>query len=101
MRMPTGRSRRYSMATREFVFIPYVRGNYPLHGRSCNSSLLDNDHVLFHEDFHDLSAWKDVFFPKISRHTVYRVERSGSESYLAAGAIHPLLCLSIRALRCL
>ena len=43
-----------------------------------------SDQVLFREDFNDLSAWKDVFFPKISRHTVYRVERSGSESYLAA-----------------
>ncbi len=43
-----------------------------------------SDQVLFREDFNDLSAWKDVFFPKISRHTVYRIERSGSESYLAA-----------------
>jgi len=33
--------------------------------------------VLFREDFNDLSAWKDVFFPKISQHTVYRTERSG------------------------
>src|SRR5208337_1337548 len=40
--------------------------------------------VLFREDFNDLSAWKDVFFPKISQHTVYRTERSGSGSYLVA-----------------
>jgi hypothetical protein len=43
-----------------------------------------SDQVLFREDFHDLSAWKDVFFPKIPQHTVYRVERSDSESYLVA-----------------
>jgi hypothetical protein len=36
------------------------------------------------EDFADLSAWKEVFFPKINRHTLYGIERAGADSYLAA-----------------
>jgi len=84
MRMPTCRSRRYSMTTREFVFIPMFVGIILFMVGAAIPAYSGNDQVLFREDFHDLSAWKDVFFPKISRHTVYRVERSGSESYLAA-----------------
>lgn len=40
--------------------------------------------ILFREDFTDLSAWKQVFFPKIKRHTAYGVEKEGNRSYLVA-----------------
>jgi len=40
--------------------------------------------VLFREEFNDLAAWKEVFFPKIPRHTVYAVERSDRGSSLVA-----------------
>lgn len=39
---------------------------------------------LFREDFDGLSSWKEVFFPKIPRHTIYGIEKAGSESYLVA-----------------
>lgn len=42
------------------------------------------DRVLFREDFNDLSAWKEVFFPKIPRHTFYGIEKSEAGSYLVA-----------------
>lgn len=42
--------------------------------------------TLFREDFQDLSAWKEVFFPKIQRHTSYGIERSGTGSYLVAAS---------------
>jgi hypothetical protein len=42
------------------------------------------DQVLFREGFSDLSAWKEVFFPKIPKHTFYGIEKNGSESSLVA-----------------
>ncbi len=47
-------------------------------------SVARSDQVLFREEFNDLSAWKEVFFPKIPKHTVYRTEKIGSESFLVA-----------------
>jgi hypothetical protein len=38
--------------------------------------------TLFQEDFRDLSAWKEVFFPKIHRHTRYMARIDGKETYL-------------------
>ena len=40
------------------------------------------DQALFREEFNDLSAWKEVFFPKIPKHTFYGTEKTGSESSL-------------------
>jgi len=40
--------------------------------------------VLFREEFNDLAAWKEVFFPKIPRHTVYAVEKADRGSSLVA-----------------
>lgn len=40
------------------------------------------DQVLLREGFNDLSAWKEVFFPKIPKHTFYGTEKTGSESSL-------------------
>jgi hypothetical protein len=40
--------------------------------------------TLFQEDFRDLSAWKDVFFPKIPIHTRYTARGSGKETFLQA-----------------
>ena len=42
------------------------------------------DQVLFREGFTELSAWKEVFFPKISKHTFYGTEKTGSMSSLVA-----------------
>jgi hypothetical protein len=42
------------------------------------------DQVLFREGFTGLSAWKEVFFPKIPKHTFYGTEKTGSESSLVA-----------------
>lgn len=55
-----------------------------LAGVACFSPLCAGDATLFREDFRDLSAWKEVHFPKIPRHTVYGIEKSGSDSYLMA-----------------
>jgi hypothetical protein len=43
-----------------------------------------SEQVFFREDFSDLTAWKEIFFPKIPKHTFYGIEKSGSESYLVA-----------------
>lgn len=51
---------------------------------ACLCPVAAQERALFREDFHDLSAWKEVFFPKISRHTVYRTERTGTSSALVA-----------------
>lgn len=40
--------------------------------------------VLFHEDFATLDNWKQLFFPKIKRHTVYTIQRDGERHYLKA-----------------
>jgi hypothetical protein len=42
------------------------------------------EQVLFREDFRDLANWKEVFFPKIPRHTTYSAEQSENKSYLVA-----------------
>jgi hypothetical protein len=42
------------------------------------------DAVYFREDFNNLSAWKEVYFPKIPRHTFYGTEKSGYNSYLVS-----------------
>ena len=63
---------------KRLVIIAFIMGtiSYPAVSRA--------DQVLFRERFTDLSAWKEVFFPKISRHTFYGMEKTGSESYLVA-----------------
>jgi hypothetical protein len=63
---------------RTFVIIAFSMGviAYPAVSRG--------DQVLFREGFTDLSAWKEVFFPKIPKHTFYGIEKSGSESFLMA-----------------
>jgi hypothetical protein len=43
-----------------------------------------NEQVFFKEGFSDIAAWKEIFFPKIPKHTFYGIEKSGSESYLVA-----------------
>ncbi len=43
-----------------------------------------NKTVLFHEDFNTLENWKAFFFPKISRHSVYTIERANDKHYLKA-----------------
>ncbi len=40
--------------------------------------------VLFREDFVTLDNWKPFFFPKIQKHSVYAIEKIGSESFLRA-----------------
>jgi hypothetical protein len=39
---------------------------------------------LFREDFNDLNGWKPLSFPKIKKHTSYRIESNGPGSYLKA-----------------
>lgn len=38
--------------------------------------------VLFREDFNDLGNWRPLFFPKIKQHSVYSIEKDGSEHVL-------------------
>lgn len=40
----------------------------------------------FREDFATLNHWKPLTFPKIPRHTVYRIEKEDSKNILAAEA---------------
>ncbi len=40
--------------------------------------------VLFREDFHDLSQWKPLYFPKILQHSGYTVVQEGHRSFLRA-----------------
>jgi hypothetical protein len=40
--------------------------------------------VLFREDFATLGNWKPFYFPKIEKHSVYTVEKSGGQHYLKA-----------------
>jgi hypothetical protein len=40
--------------------------------------------VFFSEEFESLEDWEPVFFRGIDRHSEYRVERHGDESYLVA-----------------
>jgi hypothetical protein len=40
--------------------------------------------ILFQENFNNLENWRPLYFPKISRHSTYTVETSGSESFLKA-----------------
>ncbi len=43
-----------------------------------------NHAVLFREDFATLDHWKPFYFPGISSHSVYTIERRGTEHYLKA-----------------
>jgi hypothetical protein len=61
---------------RILVIIVFFMGAFP-----C-PAVSGADQVLFREKFTDLSAWKEVFFPKIPRHTFYGTEKTGSESSL-------------------
>ncbi len=38
--------------------------------------------TLFSEDFHDLTSWKPLYFPKIKKHSSYEIEAGGGDSYL-------------------
>lgn len=40
--------------------------------------------VLFREDFDTLDNWKPYYFPRIKQHTLYSIEKNGSESVLRA-----------------
>jgi hypothetical protein len=42
--------------------------------------------VLFREDFRDLENWRPLFFPKISKHSIYTVETRGDQHYLRAAS---------------
>ncbi len=37
---------------------------------------------LFREDFNDLKNWKPLTFPKIKKHSTYKIEKNGAESFL-------------------
>jgi hypothetical protein len=40
--------------------------------------------VFFYEGFNNLDSWKPLYFPKIEKHTVYRIESKDDERYLRA-----------------
>lgn len=40
----------------------------------------------FHEDFNSLDNWKPLTFPKIPRHSTYRIQKEDSKSFLVAAA---------------
>jgi hypothetical protein len=40
--------------------------------------------MLFREDFNDLGNWSPVYFPKITSHTLYSIEKNGGEAFLKA-----------------
>jgi hypothetical protein len=40
--------------------------------------------TLLREEFINLENWRTLYFPKISRHSAYSVERDGGESFLRA-----------------
>jgi hypothetical protein len=43
-----------------------------------------SDNTLLREDFNNLDNWRPLYFPKISHHSTYAVERHGGESFLKA-----------------
>ena len=55
-------------------------------GMICISNVTaqDPDAVLFRDDFNDLSNWRPMSFPKIDRHTDYKIEAEGTNSVLVA-----------------
>ncbi len=53
-----------------FVFLP------------CSSAQEKN--VFMREDFSSLDNWRQLFFPKIKKHSAYTVEREGGQPYLRA-----------------
>jgi hypothetical protein len=65
---------------RNLVIIAFFMGAF-----AC-PSVSRCDQGLFREEFNNLSAWKEVFFPKIPKHTIYKTEKIGSESVLVAGS---------------
>jgi len=46
--------------------------------------LAASEHELFREDFQSLSRWKNVYFPKIPRHTLYSAVKDGEITCLKA-----------------
>ncbi len=48
--------------------------------------------VLLREDFNDLAAWREVFFPKIPAHSTYTIENRDGGSVLAARALRRPRC---------
>lgn len=51
---------------------------------AATSSYSQGAIILFREDFSNLENWHPLYFPKISRHTTYRIETNGSDSFLRA-----------------
>jgi hypothetical protein len=68
-----------SPSTSSLIFIVLL-----LVGMLAYPAVSGSEKVLFREEFNDLAAWKEVFFPKIPRHTMYGIEKSGSQSFLVA-----------------
>lgn len=66
-------------STSSLIFIILI-----LVGMFAYPAVSGSEKVLFREEFNDLAAWKEVFFPKIPRHTMYNIEKSGSQSFLVA-----------------
>jgi hypothetical protein len=40
----------------------------------------------FREDFNSLDSWKPLTFPKIPRHSIYKIQKEGENSFLVAQA---------------
>jgi len=42
--------------------------------------------VLFREDFNDLENWRPLVFPKIKQHSIYSIDKDGSDHVLKAAS---------------
>lgn len=49
---------------------------------TAKSAYSENANILFNENFHDLTNWKPLYFPKIEKHSSYEIEVKGNDSYL-------------------
>ena len=49
-----------------------------------NVTAQDPDAMLFRDDFNDLSNWRPLYFPKIDRHTDYKIDADGTNNVLVA-----------------
>ena len=70
-----------------FLFPPLYQGSVCASGDKGKMAAKGREtgrKVLFHEDFDTLSSWKPLYFPKIEKHSIYRVMKKDGTSYLQA-----------------
>lgn len=64
------------------MFAAFITSTFMFFG--VTPSYTQGTRILFREDFNSLDNWRPLYFPKISKHTTYTIERNGSKSFLKA-----------------